>query len=89
MKAGLKAGPDEEQVPVQIRTCFVKTADDSYRAALQLTEVDRQRYATKAGALGDGRRRCAGGVPHRDRLSRFLKFPPRLFALVNYRAMLR
>jgi hypothetical protein len=33
MKAGLKAGPDEEQVPVQIRTCFVKTADDSYRAA--------------------------------------------------------
>jgi predicted AlkP superfamily pyrophosphatase or phosphodiesterase len=41
-------GPDEEQVPVQVRTYFVKTDDDSYRAALQLTEVDRQRYIDKS-----------------------------------------
>jgi arylsulfatase A-like enzyme len=41
-------GPDEEQVPIQVRTYFVKTDDDSYRAALQVTEVDRQRYVDKS-----------------------------------------
>jgi predicted AlkP superfamily pyrophosphatase or phosphodiesterase len=41
-------GPDEEQVPLQVRTYFVKTDDDSYRAALQLTEVERQRYVDKS-----------------------------------------
>jgi predicted AlkP superfamily pyrophosphatase or phosphodiesterase len=41
-------GPDEEQVPIQVRTYFVKTDDDNYRAALQLTEVDRQRYVDKS-----------------------------------------
>ena len=41
-------GPDEEQVPVQVKTYFVKTDDDSYRAALQLTELDRQRYVDKS-----------------------------------------
>jgi arylsulfatase A-like enzyme len=41
-------GPDEEQVPIEVRTYFVETADGSYRAALQLTELDRQRYVDKS-----------------------------------------
>jgi arylsulfatase A-like enzyme len=41
-------GPDEEQVPIQVRSYFVKSDDDSYRAALQLTELDRQRYIDKS-----------------------------------------
>jgi arylsulfatase A-like enzyme len=41
-------GPDEEQVPVQVRTYFAETADSSYRAALQVTELGRQRYVDKS-----------------------------------------
>src|SRR5262245_544113 len=41
-------GPDEEQVPIQVRTYFVETADGSYRAALQVTELERQRYIDKS-----------------------------------------
>jgi predicted AlkP superfamily pyrophosphatase or phosphodiesterase len=41
-------GPDEEQVPIQVRTYFVEMADGSYRAALQVTELDRQRYIDKS-----------------------------------------
>jgi hypothetical protein len=41
-------GPDEEQVPIQVRTYFVKSDDDSYLTALQLTEVGRQRYVDKS-----------------------------------------
>jgi arylsulfatase A-like enzyme len=41
-------GPDEEQVPIQVRTYFVKSDDDDYRAALQLTELDSQRYIDKS-----------------------------------------
>lgn len=41
-------GPDEEQVPIQVRTYFAETADGSYRAALQITELDRQRYVDKS-----------------------------------------
>ena len=41
-------GPDEEQVPIQVRTYFVKRDDDAHRAALQLTEFDRQRYVDKS-----------------------------------------
>jgi len=41
-------GPDEEQVPIQVRTYFVKSDDGSYSAALQLTELDRQRYIDKS-----------------------------------------
>jgi len=41
-------GTDEEQVPIQVRTYFVKLEDDSYRAALQITELDRQRYVDKS-----------------------------------------
>jgi len=41
-------GPDEEQVPVQVRTYFAETADGNYRAALQVTELGRQRYIDKS-----------------------------------------
>jgi arylsulfatase A-like enzyme len=41
-------GPDEEQVPIQVRTYFVETPDKNYRAALQVTELDRQRYIDKS-----------------------------------------
>jgi arylsulfatase A-like enzyme len=41
-------GPDEEQVPIQARTYFVETTDGGYRAALQITELDRQRYVDKS-----------------------------------------
>ena len=41
-------GPDEEQVPIQVRTYYVKSDDDNYRAALQLTELDSQRYIDKS-----------------------------------------
>jgi predicted AlkP superfamily pyrophosphatase or phosphodiesterase len=41
-------GPDEEQVPIQVRTYFVTSDDDAYRAALQLTELDSQRYIDKS-----------------------------------------
>jgi arylsulfatase A-like enzyme len=41
-------GPDEEQIPIQVRTYFVETADGSYRAALQVTELERQRYVDKS-----------------------------------------
>jgi len=44
----LAEGPDEEQVPVQVRTHFAETADGSYRAALQVTELGRQRYIDKS-----------------------------------------
>jgi arylsulfatase A-like enzyme len=37
-------GADGEQVPVQVRTHIVETADGSYRAALQVTELGRQVY---------------------------------------------
>jgi predicted AlkP superfamily pyrophosphatase or phosphodiesterase len=40
-------GPDEEQVPIQTHTYFVQTDDGKYRAALQTTELDRQRYIDK------------------------------------------
>lgn len=40
-------GPDVEQVPVQVRTHIVETADGAYRAALQVTELGRQVYIDK------------------------------------------
>jgi hypothetical protein len=41
-------GPDEEQVPIEVHTYFVETADGSYRAAIQITELDRRRYVDKS-----------------------------------------
>jgi predicted AlkP superfamily pyrophosphatase or phosphodiesterase len=48
LREAFTEGPDEEQVPIQVRTYFVKSDDDQYRAALQLTELDRQRYVDKS-----------------------------------------
>ena len=48
LKEAFADGPDEEQVPVQVKTYFVKTDDDAYRAALQVTELDSQRYVDKS-----------------------------------------
>ena len=41
-------GPDAEQLPLQVRTHIVETADGTYRAALQVTELGRQVYIDKA-----------------------------------------
>ena len=48
LKEAFADGPDEEQVPIQVRTYVVRSDDDSYRAALQITELDRQRYVDKS-----------------------------------------
>jgi arylsulfatase A-like enzyme len=48
LREALADGPDEEQVPIDVRTFFVETADGSYRAALQITELDRHRYIDKS-----------------------------------------
>jgi arylsulfatase A-like enzyme len=41
-------GPDEEQVPVQVHTYFVETPEGTYRAAVQITDLERQRYVDKS-----------------------------------------
>jgi arylsulfatase A-like enzyme len=41
-------GPDEEQVPIEVRTYFAETPDGSYRAAIQITELANQRYVDKS-----------------------------------------
>jgi len=47
LREALVDGPDEEQVPIAVRTHSVETSDGSYRAVLQTTELDRQRYIDK------------------------------------------
>ena len=37
-----------EEVPIEVRTYFVETADSSYRAAIQVTEVENKRYVDKS-----------------------------------------
>jgi arylsulfatase A-like enzyme len=41
-------GPDEEQVSLEVRTLLAQTPDGKYRAALQITELGRQRYIDKS-----------------------------------------
>jgi hypothetical protein len=41
-------GPDEEQAPIEVHTDFVESADGSYRAAIQITELEHQRYVDKS-----------------------------------------
>jgi arylsulfatase A-like enzyme len=48
LREAFAGGPDEEQVPVEVRTYFVETADGSYRAAIQVTELEHQRYVDKS-----------------------------------------
>jgi len=48
LREALADGPDEEQVAIEAHTYFVETADGKYRAALQVTELERQRYVDKS-----------------------------------------
>ena len=41
-------GLETEMVPIEVRTHSVETPDGSYRAVLQVTELDRQRYIDKS-----------------------------------------
>jgi arylsulfatase A-like enzyme len=41
-------GPDEEQIPLQTKTYVTATPDGRYRAALQVSEVEGQRYIDKS-----------------------------------------
>ena len=41
-------GPDEEQIPIEVRTHFVQTADGAYRAALQSTVLNQKVYIDKS-----------------------------------------
>ena len=41
-------GPDEEQVPVEVHTQFAETPDGTYRTAIEVTELGRQRYIDKS-----------------------------------------
>jgi arylsulfatase A-like enzyme len=48
LSEALADGPDEEQVPMQVRTLFAETPDGKYRAALQITDLGHQRYIDKS-----------------------------------------
>ena len=48
LNEALADGPDEEQVPIQVRTLFAETPDGKYRTALQITDLGRQRYIDKS-----------------------------------------
>ena len=48
LREALADGPDEEQVPIEVRTYFVETADGGYRAAIQVTDLEHQRYVDKS-----------------------------------------
>ena len=48
LREALADGPDEEQVPIEVRTYFAETADGSYRAAIQVTDLEHQRYIDKS-----------------------------------------
>jgi arylsulfatase A-like enzyme len=48
LREAFAEGPDEEQVPIQVRTYFVESEEGDYRAALQLTELDHNRYVDKS-----------------------------------------
>jgi predicted AlkP superfamily pyrophosphatase or phosphodiesterase len=47
LREAFAGGPDGEQLPLQVRTHVVEVDDGSYRAALQVTELGRQRYIDK------------------------------------------
>ena len=48
LREALRDGADEEQIPVEVRTFFVETPDGGYRAAIQVTQLDRYRYIDKS-----------------------------------------
>jgi arylsulfatase A-like enzyme len=47
----LRDGPDQEQVPVQTHTYLTGNASGTYKAAVQVSEVGRQRYVDKSWRL--------------------------------------
>ena len=47
LREAMVGGADGEQVQLQVHTHIVETADGLYRAALQVTELGRQRYIDK------------------------------------------
>jgi arylsulfatase A-like enzyme len=51
LREALHDGPDQEQVPVQTRTYVTISTSGAYRAALQVSEVGRQRYVDKGWRL--------------------------------------
>jgi arylsulfatase A-like enzyme len=51
LREALHDGPDQEQVPVQTRTYITTSTSGAYRAALQVSEVGRQRYVDKGWRL--------------------------------------
>ena len=48
---GLKGGPNERYVPVKTRVFTTKANQGRYKAAIQVTEVDNQRYVDKSWRL--------------------------------------
>jgi arylsulfatase A-like enzyme len=51
LREALDDGPDQEQVPVQTRTYITTGSSGAYRAAVQVSEVGRQRYVDKGWRL--------------------------------------
>lgn len=47
LREAFAGGPDGEQLPLEVHTHIVQTGDGNYRAALQVTELGRQRYIDK------------------------------------------
>jgi arylsulfatase A-like enzyme len=70
LREAFRGGPDEEQIPVDVRTYFVGTPDGGYRAAIQATQLDRFRYVDKSWRMHWGRqvhpRRLDAPRKHRD-----------------------
>jgi predicted AlkP superfamily pyrophosphatase or phosphodiesterase len=48
LREAFRDGPDEEQIPVEVRTYVVEAPDSGYRAAIQVTTLDRFRYVDKS-----------------------------------------
>jgi arylsulfatase A-like enzyme len=48
LREAFRDGPDEEQIPVDVRTYVVAAPDGDYRAAIQVTQLDRFRYVDKS-----------------------------------------
>jgi predicted AlkP superfamily pyrophosphatase or phosphodiesterase len=48
LREAFRDGADEEQIPIEVHTLFVETPDRGYRAAIQVTHLDRYRYIDKS-----------------------------------------
>jgi arylsulfatase A-like enzyme len=52
LREAMQGGPDAEQVPVETRVIETEAGDGRYRAAIQISQVGRQRYIDKSWRLG-------------------------------------